>query len=82
MTPPRVTAISEDLRFRLFLVPAIRKIARASGVEPSFEGFELTNGCRVQVLIERYEALRGRSDTIVSGADAKHGGKHQTVSRP
>lgn len=81
MTSVRVATISEDLRFQLFLAPAIHKIALGCGVETILQASEITNGCKVQVLLERHARLRGGSDVLVIGADSKHGGKHQTFKR-
>jgi hypothetical protein len=75
-----VATISEDLRFQYFLAPAIHRIANECGVEVDLHASEITNGCRVQVLLERTTRLRD-VDVLVIGADSKHGGKHQTFKR-
>lgn len=50
-------------------------------MDPMLQTSDVTNGCKVQLMLERYRKLQGQCDVLVIGADSKHGGKHQTFKR-
>jgi hypothetical protein len=68
-----VGLIVEDVRFAKFLEAAHDNLCSGLGV--TLGRIEKTQGCRPKVLQDAFRRMRGQSDLLVIGADAKSAGR-------